>query len=183
MVTLHWLSSCILPSWDPCLFTITATELINSTCHTTNLLSQNPKMWLSSKSKFILVIWCLIFRYTNIQHGCGSMSCQRFMWWNVDLWNIMLCVRWVKVTHIFLLIVLCKFCILKLLWPNDTIWQHRSGSTLVQITACYWCQAIKGADVAGIFEISIPKVCVWNLHILNDSHISQGAMSPCLFNM
>ena len=25
-----------------------------------------------------------------------------------------------------------------LLWPSDAIWRHRSGSTLAQVTACYW---------------------------------------------
>ena len=27
-------------------------------------------------------------------------------------------------------------CIINSLWPSDTIWQHRSGSTLAQVMAC-----------------------------------------------
>ena len=35
-------------------------------------------------------------------------------------------------------ISLCDECFVNSLWPSDAIWQHRSGSTLVQVMA--WCR-------------------------------------------
>ena len=42
-----------------------------------------------------------------------------------------------KVTHIYLIISFrVAFLAVNSLWPGDTIWWHKSGSTLAQVMAC-----------------------------------------------
>ena len=78
------------------------------------------------------------------------------------------------------------------LWPSDTIWRQRSGSTLAQVMACClmapshylnqcWLINSPVTFILGQFHKRFLNYqslkSVWKLHIQNFIQISQGSMS------
>ena len=94
------------------------------------------------------------------------------MWWH--LLDILSCLH----------STICQCTEMNSLWPSDTIWRHRSGSTLAQVIACclmapghnlnqYWLSLVSSSDIqlrAISQEIPHPpitemtrKLFIWNL--------------------
>ena len=76
----------------------------------------------------------------------------------------------------------CDICV-NSLWPSDTIWWHRSGSTLSQLMACCWAAPSHyfnqwSLRLCGFYLRVIHRQCpnhypvswVWKLHIQNYIH-------------
>ena len=73
-------------------------------------------------------------------------------------------------------ILLCNIYIIFIsLWPSDTIWWNRSGSTLAQIMACCsWHQ---------VFTLPEVTSCAWRHQAINQTDVNYSSVVSCSIHM